>query len=354
MVALANVALSDTFDVWRTRTNQIIIGLDRVETSDAGSYNKANSANYYAYLVDANATAAFARANIAIANVNYVNTATQSAFAKANSANYYAYLVDANTVASFNKANSANIIASLGYDKANAADILALTGVTNASNAYDKANAANVLAQSGLTAAGSAYTKANAANILAEAAFTKANSTVIPVTTDIINITRYIPFINATSGNVYSLNVSTVGLTFNPSTNTLSSNNAYFYNSLGVGAAPSGTVGEIRATNDITAYYSSDMSLKTNIEPIPNALEKIMSIRGVGFDWVESYLNERGGEDGYFVRKADIGVIAQEVEKILPEIVATRENGIKAVRYEKLVPLLIEAIKELNNKLEKK
>jgi hypothetical protein len=57
-------------------------------------------------------------------------------------------------------------------------------------------------------------------------------------------------------------------------------------------------------------------------------------------------MQSRGGEDGFFVRKHDIGVIAQEVEAILPEIVATRPDGFKAVKYEKLVPLLIEAIKD--------
>jgi hypothetical protein len=71
----------------------------------------------------------------------------------------------------------------------------------------------------------------------------------------------------------------------------------------------------------------------------------IDQIRGVYFDWTDEHITSRGGEDGYFVRKHDIGVIAQEVEAILPEIVATRDNGFKAVKYEKIVPLLIEAIK---------
>ena len=51
------------------------------------------------------------------------------------------------------------------------------------------------------------------------------------------------------------------------------------------------------------------------------------------------------------MRRRDIGVIAQEVEEVLPEVVATRKTGIKAVRYDKIVPLLIEAVKELSNKI---
>jgi hypothetical protein len=70
------------------------------------------------------------------------------------------------------------------------------------------------------------------------------------------------------------------------------------------------------------------------------------------FDWTKEFIQENGGEDGYFIRKHDVGVIAQEVEAVLPEIVATRNTGYKAVRYEKLVALLIEAVKELNVKID--
>ena len=93
-------------------------------------------------------------------------------------------------------------------------------------------------------------------------------------------------------------------------------------------------------TGNITAYYSSDISLKDNIRPIESAVFKVQQIRGVTFDW-----NEKAGkfaqEKGH-----DVGLIAQEVEKVLPEIVQIREDGIKAIQYEKVVPLLVEAIKE--------
>jgi hypothetical protein len=122
--------------------------------------------------------------------------------------------------------------------------------------------------------------------------------------------------------------------------------------SLGVGTAASGTTGQIRATNDITAFYSSDESLKENVKNIENPLEKVSQINGVTFDWTEDYIKENGGEDKYFVRKNDVGVIAQEVEKVLPEVVATREDGIKAVKYDRIVALLIESIKELKKEIE--
>ena len=108
----------------------------------------------------------------------------------------------------------------------------------------------------------------------------------------------------------------------------------------------SGAQGEIRASSEITAYFSSDSRLKENIKLIENPITIIDQIRGVTFDWTDEHMARRGGEDGYFVRKHDIGVIAQEVQAVLPELVGTREDGYLAVKYEKMVPLLIEAIKE--------
>ena len=105
-------------------------------------------------------------------------------------------------------------------------------------------------------------------------------------------------------------------------------------------------VGQIVATDDITAFHSSDRRLKENIENIPNALEKVQQINGVSYSWKDKDV------DGYFVRDREVGVIAQEIEEVLPEIVATRENGYKAVRYERLVALLIEAIKEQQQQIE--
>jgi hypothetical protein len=106
-----------------------------------------------------------------------------------------------------------------------------------------------------------------------------------------------------------------------------------------------GSASEIRGAGEITAYYSSDERLKENVSVISNPIEIVKQIRGVFYDWTDEQIARRGGEDGYFVRKHDIGVIAQEVERVLPEIVVTRDDGYKAVRYEKLVPLLIESIK---------
>ena len=133
---------------------------------------------------------------------------------------------------------------------------------------------------------------------------------------------------------------------------SLDTGNDVQFDSFGVGTAASGTTGEIRATNDVTAFYSSDVALKENITNIPDPLEALKKLNGVLFDWKKEYIDQRGGEDGYFVRKKDVGVIAQEVEKVLPEAVAQRPDGIKAVKYDRLTCLLIEAVKQLQDKVE--
>ena len=133
-------------------------------------------------------------------------------------------------------------------------------------------------------------------------------------------------------------------------------------NSLGLGTAASGTTGELRATNNITAYYS-DKRLKENIEVIKNALEKVKHISGVTFN-----SNDEAAKYGYENKDTQVGVIAQEIEEVLPQIVVPapfdigqNEDGTeysisgenyKTVMYEKLTPLLIQAIKELTDRIE--
>ncbi len=117
------------------------------------------------------------------------------------------------------------------------------------------------------------------------------------------------------------------------------------FGSLGIGTAASGVSGEIRATGDIVAFYSSDERLKENIQPIQNALSKVESISGNTYDWKEGF------EKIHSHKGNDLGVIAQEVQSVLPEVVTERETGYLAVDYVKLVPVLIEAIKELSAKV---
>jgi hypothetical protein len=115
---------------------------------------------------------------------------------------------------------------------------------------------------------------------------------------------------------------------------------------LGVNVTPSSTAGRIDASNDIVAYSSSDERLKCNITPIENAIDKVKSLTGVEFDWKPEYKHAHGYE-GH-----DTGIIAQQVQEVIPSAVRTNDTGFLAVRYEKLIGLLIEANKELAARVE--
>ena len=119
--------------------------------------------------------------------------------------------------------------------------------------------------------------------------------------------------------------------------------------SLGVGTASSGTAGEIRATNNITAYYSDDR-LKTKLGNIEDALAKIRTLNGFYYE-----ANETAQALGYEAVR-EVGVSAQQVQAVQPEIVvpAPIDDKYLTVRYERLVPLLIEAVKELDSEFTKR
>ena len=137
--------------------------------------------------------------------------------------------------------------------------------------------------------------------------------------------------------------------------NVIMSSNVTISRSLGVGTAVAGNVGEIRATNYITAFYS-DKRLKSNIEPITSALDKVKHLAGVLY--TQNTLAEQYGYNDY---GQQVGLFAQDVQQVLPQAVKPAPfdigpNGTSisgqnylTIQYEKMVPLLVEAIKELSD-----
>lgn len=122
------------------------------------------------------------------------------------------------------------------------------------------------------------------------------------------NATRYVTFTSATSGSISTANVSSTKLFFNPSTGTLSA----------------------------TAFDSlSDLNLKTNVKKLTNAVSTVNKLEGVEFDWKDT-------------NKHSYGVIAQQIEQILPALVTTDPTGFKSVNYNGIIGVLIEAVKELS------
>ncbi len=145
---------------------------------------------------------------------------------------------------------------------------------------------------------------------------------------------------NDTKLNVKGLEIVTSNtIDMNGTTQSTSKTTGTLQVAGGVGIAKTLNVGE-----DVVAYASSDERYKDLITPIQNPNEKIKLLSGNTFVWNDKHEVFKG--------KKDIGVIAQEVEKVLPEIVETRDNGYKAVKYEKIVALLIESNKELIKRVE--
>lgn len=93
----------------------------------------------------------------------------------------------------------------------------------------------------------------------------------------------------------------------------------------------------LQCTGDIVSSYSSDKNLKKNIKKINNCLDKILSLDAINFTWNENQQTYQG---------KDVGLIAQQVQKIAPEIVIEGSDGYLKIKYEKIIPLLIGAIRE--------
>jgi hypothetical protein len=103
--------------------------------------------------------------------------------------------------------------------------------------------------------------------------------------------------------------------------------------------------GTLTVSGDLVAYGSpSDKRLKENIKPIESALDKVSKLQGVTFDWKKS--------DSLLDIKQDIGFIAQDVKKVIPELVRENEDGMLSMRHQGIAPILLEAIKELKAEVE--
>ena len=150
---------------------------------------------------------------------------------------------------------------------------------------------------------------------------------------------------NATKFQTTNTGISVTG-NVRSSAGAIITGSIFVSGSIGADEGAISASGDIIADGDVVAFNSSDERLKDNIEVIQGSLDKIDGIRGVEFDWNDKspgWAQERGH---------DVGVIAQEVQEIIPEIVTERKNGYLGVDYKRIVPLLIESIKELKQEVE--
>lgn len=344
-------------------------------TDFSPAFNQANTARDGANTVGGYANAAFLQANVARAAANTVGDYANSAFLQANTAR-----AGANTVGGY--ANAAFLTANVGFSVANIAYSQANTGFSSANTYYVTTFSAANTAQ--ITAV-AAFAKANTIGTLG----TQASGSVSISGGSITGISTLQSTSYATSGD--TLNRFQVGAavlrggspTFyfrdtDGSSAMLHNNSNLFYVLRGGADTESWTQvggqwpvtinlndnsftggGSIFAVGDIAAFYS-DVRLKTDIVPIKDALFKVKQINGITYrnnELAESY--------GFETEKTHVGVLAHEVQAVLPEVIApapfdrdantgesrSGENYI-TVKYEKIVPLLIEAIKELSDKVD--
>lgn len=102
--------------------------------------------------------------------------------------------------------------------------------------------------------------------------------------------------------------------------------------------------GTLYCYNDVIAFSTSDISLKENIQQIANPLGKISLLKGYNFNWKKN--------NNTYLNGSDVGLVAQEIEHAVPEAVITRKDGIKAVNYNKVIPLLVECINRLKEEID--
>jgi len=216
-----------------------------------------------------------------------------------------------------------------------------------ANSAGDYANSAFLVANNNITQASSyansSFAVANSAAGYANSAFLSANTPSYTANSAAGYANSGFAVANSAAGYANSaFSKANNALTAGANTTT-----SVQFGSFGVGTAASGTTGEIRATNNITAYYSDDR-LKTKLGTIENALDKVKNLTGFYYE-----ANDVAQSLGYTVQK-EVGLSAQTMMNVMPEIVTTApiDDKYLTIWYEKTVPLLVEAIKELANEVD--
>jgi hypothetical protein len=287
-MAINQLSTANTFQQWLIATQSLIEKSNFYEDRTNLVFETANNTSNIANLVFANAAVVNAQTTIVLATYsNTLNTYNNTISVYANTLNTYNSTVTVLSTAQ----NTSNTIVSTAQNTSNI--------IVNQANSF--ANTVNVTAQNAYnTANASLATSQNAANLIYRVFDDTAN-----------NVTLYPALFVSNTGTPNTAFVSSTKLYYNPSTGQLSSTN---FDSL------------------------SDINKKTDIETIGNALELVMMLRGVTFKWKDN---------GH----KSMGLIAQELEAIIPEVVITNENGEKSVTYGSLIGLLVESIKELNKQV---
>ncbi|MCK9369116.1 tail fiber domain-containing protein [Candidatus Dojkabacteria bacterium] len=345
-MSISQITTGNTFGQWLAGTQALIEKWNLVENTANSTYITANNVYMTSNSVNSKTTLVLSTSNN-VANIsNTVNTVSSIVYMTSNSVNMYSNSVNttSNNIfayvgSSYNVANTVLVLATSAFGQANASYTRSNLSYNTANSGYGQANAAYLRANAAFGQANgafntsnivfsrsnSAFTHANSAFDKANGSFDKANGAYNTVNTvyeiansiDFLSITdynsldaeRYVTFTSNSSGVLLEVGVSSSKLLFNPLSGTLT----------------------IPVLNTF-----SDINLKNNIQEITNSIDILNKINGVSFNWKDN------GRKSY-------GIIAQELEQILPDLVEGRD--IKTVNYIGLIAFLINAVKDLNSRL---
>jgi hypothetical protein len=319
------------------------IGIVSVGTLSASIYQTDATQSNNITIVSASAWGAFASAsaysgsfyttiNTAIGNTTQASASAASAFASASAYSSSFYTTINNTTASV---------------------------LITSQSAWGAFQSASAYSGSFYTTINTAIGNTTQASASAASAFASASayssSFYTTINTNIGNITTAQNSANGAyaSASAYSASASTIAnsnsqsaaLAF-ASASAYSASAATTYANLGViNTFTQNQIisGSLSVTGDVVAYSTSDERLKDNIELISNPIQKVQQLRGVEFDWNDKSMFKAG--------KHDYGVIAQDVQKVLPELVKESHTGYLGVDYDKIIGLLIEVVKEQEKRI---
>lgn len=363
-MAFSNVALTDTFDTWRTRTNQLVLlGTDltdgffkkltgTIEINNSGFANSNVSLNVSNGYIRGNAAGLTFLPNTSI-NGKIINSQLQNNTITliSNSASLSIENAPTGSVAIGNTVYL-NLTVSNTVTSTSATGVAAAGAVNTVHSLFQTNNTdIRTILTSGYGVANGAFNFANGVSTNTTAAFARANASLGNTASAIgVYVGANISFTaNGTQSQPvitrFGAGNTSTGIFF-PSTGTVavgaSANLGVFVNTtgnVGIGTQTSSyklyVQGDIYATGDITAF--SDIAIKEDISTIENALSTVANLRGVKYTRKDT-------------KERKIGLIAQEVQSILPEVVVNADNNI-GVSYQTVVALLIEAVKELSNKV---
>lgn len=342
-MAISQISTSNTFAQWLTATQILIEKENYFEDRTNLVFEEANTvSNAYNVIVNTEilllntANNINGVANLVYSTSNNVANIANDVSAKSNSVNNTSNIIFSYVGTSFNVANAVFVHANSAFDRANGSFNRANGAFLHANSAFDTTNAAYSRANSAFNHSNGAFDLANSTFITISSTL-ETNNTVVNLTIAIAETANYAAnLVNTVQQNVFTIiddnsNTDTFYLTFVPTTSGIP--NDVYVSSTKLYYVPS--TGQISATNFNSL---SDVNKKNNIITLENALESVMNLRGVSFTWKDSH------------EKA-IGVIAQEIEQVVPEVVSTNEHGEKSVSYGNIVGLLIQAIKELKKEI---